>query len=144
MVIPVDPHERILVHKRGPNVRSAPNVWSFPSGLHEHGESLEDAARREIMEEFNLKIEHLIQVGTYENQPGDGWHWVITLFIGSVENVEAYTNREPDKHPEVWTDHIGCILDKQFWSQFNQSLYDFAYRRRGLLLEYAGDLFEHV
>jgi ADP-ribose pyrophosphatase YjhB (NUDIX family) len=47
---------RVLLGKRGEHTRQ-PGRWSFPSGFVERGERVEDAARRETLEETGLDIE---------------------------------------------------------------------------------------
>jgi ADP-ribose pyrophosphatase YjhB (NUDIX family) len=48
--------DRILLGKRGEHTRQ-PGLWSFPSGFVERGEVVEDAARRETLEETGLMVE---------------------------------------------------------------------------------------
>lgn len=47
--------ERLLLGKRGAHTRE-PGKWSFPAGFVDRGERVEDAARRETLEETGLKI----------------------------------------------------------------------------------------
>lgn len=137
MVIPFDVlRDEMLVMLRGPNVRSAPNVWSFPSGMHDHGETMHECARRELYEEYSLRCGPLGQVGTVENVPGDGWHWVITLFVGLVNDVRAAVNREPDKHPRMEFPMVGEILMPRFYKKyaFNQAIGDYLQLNRGRIV----------
>ncbi len=46
----------ILLGKRGEHTRQ-PGRWSFPSGFVERGEVVEEAARRETLEETGLEVE---------------------------------------------------------------------------------------
>lgn len=46
----------ILIAKRGSTDKLA-NMWEFPGGKVEKGESPEECLRREIKEEFNIEIE---------------------------------------------------------------------------------------
>ncbi len=57
--------------------------WCFPGGLMELGESTEDAARREVMEETALRLGALELIGVYSGpdslcraQNGDEWYVV--------------------------------------------------------------------
>ena len=96
---------------RGPNVRSARNVWSLPSGLHECGFSLGDQFCVELKEECNLEADprSALSVAVYENIAPDmpenptapQWHWVIHVLAVRVKTLETFVNKEPDKHPEI-------------------------------------------
>ncbi len=46
----------VLLGRRGAHTRE-PGKWSFPSGFVERGERVEDAARRETLEETGLSVE---------------------------------------------------------------------------------------
>ena len=58
--------EVLLVHPSGNYNRHAP--WSIPKGLPEPGESLEDAARRETLEETTVEAGPLIPLGSIDYQ----------------------------------------------------------------------------
>jgi ADP-ribose pyrophosphatase YjhB (NUDIX family) len=96
--------ERLLVIHRSKTVRSAPDAWSVPTGLHEWGETLSDQLQTELMEEFNLTLlkAPIAPAYTYESisPNGDGWHWVIMVFLAKVETFGAIVNNEPDKHDQ--------------------------------------------
>jgi len=117
-MIPFDADGRMLVMHRGPSVRSAPNVWSFPSGMHEFGESMERCGARELEEEYGLTALRTAQVGTYENVPGDGYHWVITVLVALVEDVRRAVNKEPDKHDDMACVHLGDLLNSTFYAKY--------------------------
>lgn len=98
-----DQSGRMLLMHRSDKVRSAKNSWSFPSGLHEECLTLHEQLACELDEELNLTCTgEFLQVGTYENIAlGDGWHWVITMFVAEVTNLGSVVNKEPDKHDEI-------------------------------------------
>jgi predicted NUDIX family NTP pyrophosphohydrolase len=53
--------EVLLVHPSGPYNRKAP--WGIPKGLVDEGESLEDTARRETLEETGVTAGELVELG---------------------------------------------------------------------------------
>ena len=104
--IPIDHQERVLIMHRSPNVRSIPNVWSFPSGIQEIGEPWPETCSREMEEEYGLEIEKMNAIGVYENIAGDDpsreqWHWVILLVGVRVRDVTQAINKEPEKHDKL-------------------------------------------
>jgi 8-oxo-dGTP pyrophosphatase MutT (NUDIX family) len=100
-MIVVDKLGKVLVMHRSEKVRSAPNVWSFPTGMQEFGQSIVETAERELEEEYGLKAQKVALLGTYENVPGDGYHWVLNVMIVLVEDVSVAENKEPDKHDHM-------------------------------------------
>ena len=61
--IPRDGEGRIWLLRRG-FVRR-PGLWTIPGGFADLGESVEDAARREVREELTIEVELGRLVGTY-------------------------------------------------------------------------------
>lgn len=57
----------ILLGRRGPNSRE-PGRWSFPAGFVDRGETVEDAAIREVREETGLVIEIGPLLGLYSRR----------------------------------------------------------------------------
>lgn len=108
-MVVMDLNEKIILLHRSNNVRSARNVWSIPTGLHDIGETVDETIRRELFEECGLepatgfKSRCLFQ---YENIAGDKdseeqYHWVISVYLVTVNNVEKAENKEPDKHDKM-------------------------------------------
>ncbi len=120
----VDPQGRILLLHRSNNVRSARNLWSFPSGLHDIGETAFECAQRELKEEFNLVGTDPVWLGMYENIAPDKdqveqYHWVITMIGMRVESFNDLVNREPDKHDKVELKNVeGEIRYSDFWKRY--------------------------
>lgn len=56
----------ILLQKRGDR-----NVWGFPGGAMELGESLEETAKREILEETGVNVEVEYLIGVYSKYFGE-------------------------------------------------------------------------
>jgi ADP-ribose pyrophosphatase YjhB (NUDIX family) len=98
---------------RGPNVRSAKNCWSIPSGLHESGLTLEQQFITELNEELGLRaIKGTADlIGAYENIASDeSWHWTIFIFTARVKDMN-FVNKEPDKHPKIETVHYSKLSE---------------------------------
>lgn len=101
----VDSQGRFPVLFRGPNVRSAKNAWSLPSGLHDCGRTMFEQLAVEAKEELNLDV-----VGdaggkfitAYENiAQVDSFHWLISLVVVPCSTFDTLKNLEPDKHADV-------------------------------------------
>lgn len=71
--------------------------WAAPGGHLEFGESIEQCARREVLEETGLRLEDL-SYGTFTNDifPAEHKHYV-TLFIVAHHAVGEPLLCEPDK-----------------------------------------------
>ncbi len=121
-MIPIDVTCRMLMLHRSHLVRSAKNMWSFPSGIHDIGETMFEACRRELKEEFNLEGGEMIQLGTYDNIIDEEFkfHWVISVFGVRVEDVHDAVNKEPDKHDIIRTEeHVSVLAEDSFFRRFN-------------------------
>jgi ADP-ribose pyrophosphatase YjhB (NUDIX family) len=132
-MLPVDKQARLLLMHRTDAVRSAKNVWSFPSGMHDIGECLHETARRELLEEYGLAMRRMWHVGCYENIAGDApdaeqYHWVISLVTALVDDLEAATNKEPHKHDKFELVPVSMLLQRNFFEKykFHRSFQQFA------------------
>jgi 8-oxo-dGTP diphosphatase len=56
VVLLVDPQGRILMQHRDANAHVSPNQWAFPCGKIEPGETPDEAARREVLEETGIVV----------------------------------------------------------------------------------------
>ena len=61
--IPVDHAGRLLLLRRG--FAPGKDLWTFPGGFVDLGETVEQAARREVLEELQIEIELGALVGVY-------------------------------------------------------------------------------
>jgi predicted NUDIX family NTP pyrophosphohydrolase len=73
--------EVLLVHPSGNYNRRAP--WGIPKGLPDEGEALEDAARRETLEETGVTAGALVSLGYVDYQK-------------SRKRIHAFAGRAPD------------------------------------------------
>ena len=118
--IPTTPDDRIILLKRG--FDPGKDLWTFPGGFVDLGESVEDAARREAQEELDIAIELTHLVGVY-SRPED--RVVLIVFAATTEATPRTTPEatevrtfEPDEIP--WQ-------ELAFWSTTN-ALRDFLAR----------------
>jgi 8-oxo-dGTP diphosphatase len=73
----------ILIKRKNP-----PFGWALPGGFIDYGESCEEAARREAMEETSLKVEIIRQFHTYSDPGRDPRsHTISTVYIAKAEGV---------------------------------------------------------
>ena len=59
----VDDKGRVFLAKRGAKAQNERGLWEFPGGAVEFGETLRDALKREIREEYGVTIEVGDQIG---------------------------------------------------------------------------------
>ncbi len=79
--------EGVLLVKRGrPPFKGH---WSIPGGGLEFGERLEDAARREVMEETGLEIKICGLIGVFEAMPEDVGQLTHTVMVDYVADWVA-------------------------------------------------------
>jgi len=88
-------HGRILLGKRKGS--HGVGTWSAPGGHLEFGESVEDCARREVLEETNLILKNL-RLGPFTNNvfESENKHYV-TLFILAAPASDTLKTMEPQK-----------------------------------------------
>ena len=99
----------LFLGKRSQNTKNERGCWEVPGGAVEFGEILEDAVKREIMEEYGIDIEILEQFPAANHLiPAEKQHWVSTTFVARIKDGQEPKIMEPDK-----CDAIGWFpLDK--------------------------------
>jgi ADP-ribose pyrophosphatase YjhB (NUDIX family) len=81
IIIEVDSRGIILIKRKNP-----PYGWAIPGGFVEYGESLEDAAVREAIEETSLGVDLLEQFHTYSDPRRDPrFHCISTVYIAKAK-----------------------------------------------------------
>ena len=71
----------VLIKRKNP-----PYGWAIPGGFVDYGETLEEAAVREMKEETNLDVKLERQMHTYSDPKRDPrGHTITTVFIGKGE-----------------------------------------------------------
>ncbi len=88
----------LLMVRRGKE--PAKGLWSLPGGRLEHGESLAEAAAREVLEETGLKVKVSDLLGVYEVL-GDT-HYVVLDYIGEAVGGAAGPTAGEDAAVARW------------------------------------------
>ena len=97
---------QLFLSKRSQNCKNERGCWENPGGSVEFGETLEQAVRREIMEEYGADIEITEQFPAADHLiPAEGQHWVATTFLARFKPDQTPKIMEPDKCDEIgWFD----------------------------------------
>jgi ADP-ribose pyrophosphatase YjhB (NUDIX family) len=84
--IPADPDGRLWLLRRGfePNV----GKWSMPGGFVDLGESVVDAAKREVMEEMSIEIDVTGLIGVYSRAQD---RTVVVVYAASARGTPSRT-----------------------------------------------------
>ena len=109
----------ILIERKNP-----PYGWALPGGFVDYGESLEDAAIREALEETSLQIELISQLHTYSDPKRDPrGHTISTVYVARAKGspraqddakaIRIFAPEELD-FPLVF-DHQKILADYFIW-----------------------------
>ena len=89
--IPTTPDNRIILLRRG--FEPGKDLWTFPGGFVDLGESVEQAAHREAQEELQIAIELTHLVGVY-SRPED--RVVLIVFAATTSQDPKTTDEAPE------------------------------------------------
>ena len=104
----------VLIERKNP-----PPGWALPGGFVDYGESFEDAARREALEETGLEVQLLRQLHTYSHPDRDARrHTASTVFIATASGVPLAADDAKDARlfslnelPKLAFDHTRILAD---------------------------------
>jgi ADP-ribose pyrophosphatase YjhB (NUDIX family) len=124
-----DGRGNFLMMKRGEQARDERGSWDIVGGAIEFGESIDDALKRELMEEIcavPIQIEFIGAYDAHREHDGDKTHWVQMLHAVQVDPNQVKIG-EPHKIAEIgWFNSTN--LPEPRHSQFNKS-FDVAVER---------------
>jgi ADP-ribose pyrophosphatase YjhB (NUDIX family) len=118
--IPVTPRNELILLKRG--FDPGKDLWTFPGGFVDLGESVEQAARREAQEELEIDIELTHLVGVYSSQDDR----VVLIVFAATTTQHPRTTAEAIAVKSFNPDEIPW-QELAFWSTTN-ALRDFLAR----------------
>ncbi len=97
----VDSQSRLFLARRGPKAKNERGLWEFPGGSVEFGETLAQALKREMLEEYGIQIAvgELLDVVDHF-LPEEGQHWISPTFLCKIVSGQPAI-REPEKCSEI-------------------------------------------
>ncbi len=98
----------IFLSKRGEKSRNEVGLWEFPGGEVEFGEKLEDAVKREVLEEFGFNVRIIRQLNTFDHILNPEEHWIAVAFLCEHESGEVQI-QEPGKCSEFGWFELSAI-----------------------------------
>ncbi len=113
----------IIIHFQGGIVlierQNPPYGWALPGGFVDYGETLEQAAIRETLEETGLKLSNLTQFHAYSDPTRDSrLHTITTVYaaegLGTLQAGDDAAHAEiyqPDNLPALAFDHSQILAD---------------------------------
>jgi len=97
----VDNRGRLFLARRGTKAKNERGLWEFPGGSVEFGETMADALRREMWEEFGIEITVGKLLDVVDNiLKEEGQHWVSPTYLCTIAAGEPHI-REPEKCAEI-------------------------------------------
>jgi 8-oxo-dGTP diphosphatase len=92
---------KLFLSKRGPLSKNERGLWEFPGGSVEFGETLANALKREMLEEYGIQIEvgELLDIVDHI-LPEEKQHWVSPTFICHIIQGEPAI-LEPGKCSQI-------------------------------------------
>lgn len=88
----------LFLARRSAHTSNEHGHWETPGGSVEFGETLAEAVRREMREEFGIALELVEQLPAHDHLlPAEGQHWVATTFIARLAAHQEPRILEPHK-----------------------------------------------
>lgn len=92
----------LFLTKRGQHATNERGTWEIPGGKVQFGETLQDAVKREMKEEYGVDIILEYQFPAQNHLiPEEKQHWVPTCFLCKIVGDKKPRIMEPDKCDEI-------------------------------------------
>ncbi len=93
----LDKKDRILLLKRGQNIRNEPGTWVIPGGEVEYNEKIEKTVLREVKEEIGVRVKILGLLGVADQvMAKEKQHWISSIFLCKIVSGQPKI-MEPEK-----------------------------------------------
>lgn len=102
----INQKKQILLTKRGENCKNERGCWEAPGGAVDFNEKLDDAVKREIIEELGVDIILLKQFPAKNHiLASEKQHWVASSFLCKIKAGQTPKIMEPHKFDDIgWFD----------------------------------------
>lgn len=117
----------IFLSKRSQNTKNEKGCWETPGGSVEFGETLEQAVKREMVEEYGAEIEIIEQwLSSDHIIPAEKQHWLATTFLAKFKTGQEPKVMEPEKCDEIGWFNLNnlptplSIITKMDLDQYNK------------------------
>ena len=115
-------NDELFLAKRGNEAGNEKHRWEFPGGSVEFGETLSDALRREILEEYGFTIDVVRLLDVVDHiLPEEKQHWVSPTFLCTYKSGTP-SIREPHKCEDIGWFRLVSIPEKDLTSASRKSL----------------------
>lgn len=98
----VNDEGKVFLTKRSKHATNEWGTWEIPGGKVHFGETLQNAAKREVKEEYGVDIEITEQFPAQNHLiPEEKQHWVPTTFLCKIIGNKKPRIMEPDRCDEI-------------------------------------------